>query len=46
MFAGVLEEEKERLTALTANEAFQLSAEEYRAFVKDGSWTVAWSCPN
>jgi len=43
-FVGVIEEEKGRLATLTANDAFQLSVEEYRAFTRDGSWNVAWQC--
>lgn len=32
------------LTALNANDAFQMDAEEYRKFTTSGSWNIGWSC--
>jgi hypothetical protein len=33
------------VTALYANSAEQMDASEYRQFLRDGSWTITWSCP-
>ena len=37
--------EKQLVTALNANSASQISADEYRMFIRGGSWEPAWeSC--
>jgi len=43
-FKNVVDEENAQLTSLLSNDAFQLSAQEYRQFLGGGLWTISWSC--
>jgi hypothetical protein len=37
--------EQARLNSLSANDAFQLDAEEYRQLINSGAWAISWGCP-
>jgi hypothetical protein len=42
-FKKIRDEDNARITGLLANDALQISAEEYRQFL-NGSWSISWSC--
>jgi hypothetical protein len=42
-FKKILDEDNARTNSLLANDALQMSAEEYRQFL-NGSWNISWTC--
>jgi len=43
-FKRMVDGESAQLNSLLANDVFQINSQEYRQFLRGGSWTISWSC--